>query len=175
MQGLIVWTDFRLYNYQNCTCNIFTRHPRFTECELQCLTHCKPVFYFYTYWTCTAQKMKFSIKDFFGKCDQIRNFLRIWSHLLKKSLMKNFIFCAVMSKKRGFMTCSGGRKGTLAWNELISRNDLNVVYVQLWYYLFCLSLHRKWSFPLSISSVNVTRSAVSILVTKMKRIVDYIY
>ena len=24
-----------------------------------------------------AQKMKFSIKDFFGKCDQIRSFLRI--------------------------------------------------------------------------------------------------
>ena len=40
-----------------------------------------------------AQKMKFSIKDFFSKCDQIRNFLRIWSYLLKKSLMKNFIFC----------------------------------------------------------------------------------
>ena len=31
-------------------------------------------------------KNKFSIKDFFNKCDQIR------SHLLKKSLMKNFIF-----------------------------------------------------------------------------------
>ena len=43
----------------------------------------------------TAQKMKFSIKDFFGKCDEIRSFLRIWSHLLKKSLMENFIFCAV--------------------------------------------------------------------------------
>ena len=28
--------------------------------------------------------MKFSIKGFFSKCDQIRNFLRIWSHLLKK-------------------------------------------------------------------------------------------
>ena len=39
--------------------------------------------------------MKFSIKDFFGKCDLIRRNLRIWSHLLKKSLMKNFIFCAV--------------------------------------------------------------------------------
>ena len=39
--------------------------------------------------------MKFSIKDFFSICDQIRSFLRIWSHLLKKSLMKNFIFCAV--------------------------------------------------------------------------------
>ena len=43
----------------------------------------------------TAQKMKFSIKDFFSKCDQIRSFLGIWSHLLKKSLMENFIFCAV--------------------------------------------------------------------------------
>ena len=42
----------------------------------------------------TAQKMKFSIKDFFSKCDQIRSFLRIWSHLLKKSLIENF-FCAV--------------------------------------------------------------------------------
>ena len=40
-------------------------------------------------------KMKFSIKDFFSKCDRIRSFLRIWSHLLKKSLMKIFIFCAV--------------------------------------------------------------------------------
>ena len=45
----------------------------------------------------TAQQMKFSIKDFFSKCDQIRNFLRIWSHLLKKSLMKNFNFlCSVL-------------------------------------------------------------------------------
>ena len=41
-----------------------------------------------------AQKMKFSMKYFFSKCDQIRGLLRIWSHLLKKSLMKNFIFCA---------------------------------------------------------------------------------
>ena len=43
----------------------------------------------------TAQKMKFSIKDFSSKCDQIRSFVQIWSHLLKKSLMTNFIFCAV--------------------------------------------------------------------------------
>ena len=40
--------------------------------------------------------MKFSIKDLFSKCNQIRRKLRIWSHLLKKSLMKNFIFlCSV--------------------------------------------------------------------------------
>ena len=43
-----------------------------------------------------AQKMRFSIKDFFSKCDQVRSFLLIWPHLLKKSLMENFIFSAVL-------------------------------------------------------------------------------
>ena len=47
------------------------------------------------YYCVTGQKMKFSIKGLFSKCDQIRSFLQIWSHLLKKSLMKNFIFCAM--------------------------------------------------------------------------------
>ena len=40
----------------------------------------------------TAQKTKLLIKDFFSKCDQIGNFLRIWSHLLKKSLMETSFF-----------------------------------------------------------------------------------
>ena len=34
--------------------------------------------------------MKFSIKNSFSKCDQIRSFLWIWSHILNKSLMENF-------------------------------------------------------------------------------------
>ena len=34
----------------------------------------------------TAHKMKFSVKDFFRKCDQIRRKMWIWSRLLKKSL-----------------------------------------------------------------------------------------
>ena len=38
----------------------------------------------------TGQKIKFSFKDFFGKCDQNRR-----SHLLKKSLMEKCIFGAV--------------------------------------------------------------------------------
>ena len=42
-----------------------------------------------------AQKMKCSIMDFFSKCDQISEKMRIWSHLLKKSFMENLIFCAV--------------------------------------------------------------------------------
>ena len=45
------------------------------------------------------QEMKFSIKYFFSKCDQIRRKLRIWSHLLKKCLMENFIFCALTFMK----------------------------------------------------------------------------
>ena len=44
----------------------------------------------------TTEKTKSFIKDFFSKCDQIRSKLRIWSHLLKKSLIGSFIFCAVI-------------------------------------------------------------------------------
>ena len=43
----------------------------------------------------TLHKKRLSTKDFFSKCEQIRSFLWIWSHLLKKSLMENLIFCAV--------------------------------------------------------------------------------
>ena len=52
----------------------------------------------------TAQKMKFYIKDFLSKYDQIRRKLRIWSHLIKKSLMESFIFCAASTWYR-----NGGR------------------------------------------------------------------
>ena len=44
--------------------------------------------------------MKFSIENFFTKCDQIRSFLLIWLHLPKKSLMENFTFCAVNNVRK---------------------------------------------------------------------------
>ena len=44
--------------------------------------------------TYTAQKIKFSIKDFFSKYDQIQTV--DLPHLLKKSLTENFILCAVI-------------------------------------------------------------------------------
>ena len=50
------------------------------------------------YATNTAQNIKFSIRDFFSKCDQIRRKLRIWSRLLKKSSMENFIFFVQLKK-----------------------------------------------------------------------------
>ena len=43
----------------------------------------------------TEQKIKFSIKDFFSKCEQIRRKFRVWSYILEKSLMENFSFSAV--------------------------------------------------------------------------------
>ena len=54
--------------------------------------------------------MKFSIKDFFSKCDQICSFLRIWSHLLKKSLMENFIFCAVLEQATALLDLASHMK-----------------------------------------------------------------
>ena len=39
--------------------------------------------------------MKFSIKGFFSESGQIRSFLWILPHLLNKSLMENFVFCAM--------------------------------------------------------------------------------
>ena len=47
----------------------------------------------------TPQKTKFSIKDFFGRCKQVRIFLRIFLHFLKISLTRNFIFLAVYITK----------------------------------------------------------------------------
>ena len=55
-----------------------------------------------------STKMTFSINDFFSKCDQIRKKLRIWTHLLKKSLMEIFIFLfhvKVIREGRKLTTC----------------------------------------------------------------------
>ena len=42
----------------------------------------------------------FFVMDFFSNCEQIRGFLRIWPHLLKKSFMENFMFCALRAHAR---------------------------------------------------------------------------
>ena len=39
--------------------------------------------------------MKFSVKNFFSKCEQIHIKLTIYSHLLNKSLTENFILFVV--------------------------------------------------------------------------------
>ena len=65
-------------------------------------------------------EMKFSIKAFLSKCDQIRNFLRIWSHLLKKALMRNFIVCAVKYSK---ISKNIFWPANRVWNNLLRKDD----------------------------------------------------
>ena len=50
------------------------------------------------------KKIKFSIKDFLSKRDQICSFLRIWSHLPKKSLIENLfvVQCWALREKRPY-------------------------------------------------------------------------
>ena len=57
--------------------------------------------------------MKFSIKDYFSKCDQIRRI-----HLLQKSFMETFIFCAVYTKS------INQSPWKIEWNKLgLSKNN----------------------------------------------------
>ena len=64
------------------------------ESRLLCLINL--IIFIITEWLpVTTQKMRFSIQNFFSKCYQIHWKLRIWLHLLKKSLTENFIFCAL--------------------------------------------------------------------------------
>ena len=76
----------------------------------------------------TAQK-KFPIKGFFSK-------LRIWSHLLKKSLMENFFFCAVISVSKVKLNCP-----TLNVEITKNTNITKIIEVTkfriCWWYLNC--------------------------------------
>ena len=62
--------------------------------------------------------MKFSIKYFISKCDQILSFLWIWSHLLNKFLLENFIFF-VQWRNLVWFTSVKPRHTTCALNLLI--------------------------------------------------------
>ena len=75
--------------------------------------------------------------------------LRIWSHLLKKSLMENFIFCAVYD-----FECNQSGSQIFLMQLTINLTSSNKG-------VFKFTLHKRWSFPLKISSVNMSKSAVS--------------
>ena len=52
--------------------------------------------------------------NFFSKCDKIRSYLLIWSHLRKKSLMESFIFLCSdidVSSKYAWVAPLKDRKG----------------------------------------------------------------
>ena len=93
--------------------------------------------------------------NFFSTCDQIHSFHRIWSHIWKKSLIENFIFCAVLE-----MICQNHRSNYQVWLEsnmffncyyrefLLSkckeiRNTLVSFFVN---YFFALIIDSFWNF-----------------------------
>ena len=63
--------------------------------------------------------MKFSVKDFCSKSDQIPSFLRTWSHLLKKSLIENFLVLAVIITQ--VFVLQNFRITKLGWEETYSK------------------------------------------------------
>ena len=89
--------------------------------------------------------MKFSIEDFFSKRDQIRWKLRIWSHLLKKSLMENL--CSVQSS--GSTSMETHRLRAIAYKVLknlnLNPNPQNIITWSLGAYIWN-------SFPENIKS-----------------------
>ena len=98
---IIIYHDYSHYRIYHFNLSLIYIMLKFSK-----LSHIKALdieFWVFLYNTSfTVQKMKFSIKDVFSKCDQtrsfrsFRSFLQIWSHLLKESLMENFIFCVVI-------------------------------------------------------------------------------
>ena len=112
--------------------------------------------------TNTAQKMKFSIKNFFSKCDQIYKKQRIRSHLLKKSSLGNFIFCAVNSVSESFIKFN---RSSITLSRSLFTSSANIVktsslpvsiaiYVNI---LFSLIVQIHAYFPLSNCSTNVLK------------------
>ena len=76
--------------------------------------------------------MKFAIKDFFSKSDQIRRKLWIWSHLLKKSLMENFTFRAVFLREERVNPLFSCLKYYFQFNK--KQEQLEILYH---HYIFC--------------------------------------
>ena len=110
----------------------------------------------------TAPKKKLSIKDFFSKCYQIRHFLRIWPHLLKKSLTENLVFCTL-----GYIVFPGMNElnhfafTKFADDEIAKKILLTVKSVQIrsfsGLYFPAFGLNTKFNFQISVFSPNARK------------------
>ena len=81
----------------------------------------------------TPQKIKFSIRNFFRKCNQILSFLRILSHLLKKSLIENFTFCPMSVNKQvtwNFTRCGNVYNKNISVRRMIDNIFSLMAYMQ---------------------------------------------
>ena len=132
---------------------------------------CKPLKFIFK--LCLAQAhctKKFSIKDFFSKCDQIRRNLRIWSHLLKKSLTGNLIFCAVVIFSFKWKRAKTIRNNMSKTDGVVTSSSK---VPHLWHYvsfLFAKRPHILKLIILNYSSFCVTQNS---MLLRIKPIVEY--
>ena len=107
--------------------------------------------------------MNFSIKDFFSKGDQIRRKLhrklRIWSHLLKKSFMENFIFCA----KLGFNDSTSLIVTDYELIILFNNNWFQTLYFRNYCQTYQLHLHHFTRFVYFLSVLAITFLSIEVL------------
>ena len=75
----------------------------------------------------TAQKMKFSIKDFFSKCDQIRSFLKGELHFLC-SVLNQFFYPWL--EKNMPLVCLNWLRHSLIWGSSI---DNGLIFLRVLY------------------------------------------
>ena len=113
----------------------------------------------------TAQKMKFFIKDFFSKCDQIRRKLRIWSHLLKKSLMENFMFVQCDLPETLWKLCFSTKllQQEIRWNNgiLCSVCTIKDLVVEVWSCIHkFFQIHEEFLTVFKFSRVMLTLTCV---------------
>ena len=80
----------------------------------------------------TARKMTLSNMAFSSECDQIRRKLQVWSHLLKKSLMKKFIFCVILSPEMYSKPCQTSKMDFFKQKTLHLR-CLSGFWMTLWF------------------------------------------
>ena len=116
-----------------------------------------------------AQKMKFSIKDVFSKCDQIYNKLRIWSHLLNKPLIENFIFCAVFKQcNYVILALTKLLRFEIYSSRLLNKQKYrkNFVQVRAWWvnFIICWNLSLLEWLNLNIKGVSSLRPGISCVV-----------
>ena len=116
-----------------------------------------------------AQKMKFSIKYVFSKCDQIYNKLRIWSHLLNKPLIENFIFCAVFKQcNYVILALTKLLRFEIYSSRLLNKQKYrkNFVQVRAWWvnFIICWNLSLLEWLNLNIKGVSSLRPGISCVV-----------
>ena len=73
--------------------------------------------------TCIKEKLGTRTK-IVGNTAQIRRFLQIWSHLLEKSLMENFTFCAVKLLLSIYIHSYNKKNGKMRYGPVIFQKNL---------------------------------------------------